>query len=265
MAPQIPDKKRIARSFSNKAGTYGEYAAIQQTALEKLAGYARELPADTSPWIDLGCGTGLFETIAGIPHSRNIFYLDIAPQCLQKARTQRQPPAPAIVADIESLPLHSGTFAVAVMASVLQWLTEPSRALRAINAVLNSRGHLLFAVFLNNSFHELQQLQTKYGVKNPIRLFSLPECETLFSRSGFDILSREELRITFHYPTPLAALKSFVGTGSTALQGNRLNPKKLFSFCREYDTLHRTPQGIPVTCHMLVGKARKTGFSESTG
>ncbi|MBD3319581.1 MAG: methyltransferase domain-containing protein [Chitinivibrionales bacterium] len=256
MHHMVPDKKLIAGSFSKKAGSYGSYAQIQRLALQKCAQYAQELHGNTAFAIDLGCGTGLYEEISGAV-SHKMVCLDIAGQCLKRINTGSAFSNPCVCADIEMLPFKKQVFEMAVLASVLQWLSSPGIALQHINGILCLGGTVLYAIFLKGSFNELNETQQEYAMKNPVHFFSLDECKCLFNTAGFRISVQETLQHTQYFNSPLAALKSLAGTGSTAVGGNRLRGHELFDFCRTYDKRYRGENGVPVTYHLLVGRAEK--------
>ncbi|MCT6015934.1 malonyl-[acyl-carrier protein] O-methyltransferase BioC, partial [Pseudomonas aeruginosa] len=55
----LPDKRRVAASFSRAAASYDAVAELQRGVGESLLS---ALPEGFSPrrWVDLGCGTGHF-------------------------------------------------------------------------------------------------------------------------------------------------------------------------------------------------------------
>ncbi|MDY7724116.1 methyltransferase domain-containing protein, partial [Pseudomonas aeruginosa] len=104
----LPDKRRVAASFSRAAASYDAVAELQRGVGESLLS---ALPEGFSPrrWVDLGCGTGHFsralERRFGAAEGLAV---DIAEGMLRHARA-RGGASHFIGGDAERLPLRDGS------------------------------------------------------------------------------------------------------------------------------------------------------------
>ncbi|MDD5674653.1 MAG: methyltransferase domain-containing protein [Chitinivibrionales bacterium] len=253
------DKKKIARSFGLKARNYCAYSDFQIKSLEILHGLIKDMRFSHShPWIDLGSGPGLFRAkVQSIASGVDCVCLDLAFDALCVLKKQATGTVAAVQADIENLPLKTERFAVAVMASTLQWITDQAGAIRAVHGLLVPRGHFLFAVFLEDAFTEINTLRARWGLSQTIRLISKEMLDTMIASAGLRILNSQEVREKEYYPSAWDALKKISGIGGCACLGPRMPRRKVFDFCREYEQSFRAEKGVPLTYHAVIGVARK--------
>jgi malonyl-CoA O-methyltransferase len=257
----IPGRKQIGRAFSRKAGGYDRHAVVQRklcAALIAMLPPAHEVGAEC--WLDLGCGTGLFEELYGAPPgTRNytISAIDISFGSLitlaEKRITQTMP----VCADITSLPFSGAIFDRAILCSTLQWIDDPAALLGSIRNVLRSKGALCFGLFCDGTLNELQQLQRRYGITPPVRFIGQDHFEALCAKCGFVISTIARHTEIDYFPTGQAFLRNLSMIGGTALTGNRLSRAALRRFCAEYESLHRTSAGVAASYEVLVGVAHK--------
>lgn len=254
---KVPAKKQIARAFGLKAYRYDANAIIQKKLLSIL--YDRlTLRNPQGLWLDLGCGTGTFEQLISPERfSAHFLGVDIAYESLRVLQAKQICHTSALTADIEALPFKNEAFSGVVMASVLQWFTDPLTILRRIYEVLRPQGTFLFATFTQGSFFELNHLRQEMNFRIPVHL---PDENTFLSflqQCHFDFSESERFSKTLYYPSALELLKSISAIGGTAISGERLPPRKLMQFCSEYEKKYRCERGVPITYRALVGSTIK--------
>jgi malonyl-CoA O-methyltransferase len=257
MPQQAPSKRSIANTFANKATGYSRHATIQRIALNKLAGLISSFRLTQTNIFDFGCGTGMLNdifaeqkiapTITGIDLSRT----PLSVYCSNHPNTS------CIIADIEHLPLKNNTIPNAVVASVLQWVSDITIAINELSRVLEPDGHLFFSIFLDGTCNELCALREKSNLPNPAHYVSPKDLNILLRDCGLTVVFTEYMHETLYFSSARDILKSISNIGGTAVAGPHLTRKQLSALCAAYEETYATPNGIPVTYCMAVGVARK--------
>ncbi len=109
----------------------------------RLVAIKELLPAASGRWLDAGCGTGTIARWMGSTYGCDVEAIDGSAAMVAEARrhgTQAQ------VGSVERLPYPSGSFDGIVCSSVLEYLDDPSIALREFLRVLKPQGVLLVSV-----------------------------------------------------------------------------------------------------------------------
>ncbi len=99
-------------------------------------------PAAQLDWLDVGCGTGaLTDVILQRTQPRTVRGLDLAPGFVEFARAHiRDPRVTFEVADAQSLPVESGRVDIAVSGLALNFVPQPSLAVREMARVVRVGG-----------------------------------------------------------------------------------------------------------------------------
>ena len=181
--------------------------------------------------------------------------MDLAPECLRVARS-KEPTSGPVCGDVEALPFGDATFGCTAVTSVLQWLDDPGVALSELGRVTAPNGTLLLVAWLHGSFRELSELRAEFGVPDPVRLLSEEAVLKAVLQAGFEVTAQERISGQATYPTALAAIKSLVGTGSSAHDASSRSPQ-VFDLTREYAKRFGDEHGVPVSHETLVAVARK--------
>jgi len=129
----------------------------------------RELALE-SPWLDVGCGSGL--NLRHLP-PRSVG-LDLNPRNLQMAR-RRAPAAALIQGDIYRLPFPDESFAAAVCSEVLEHVPDPQIALAEIWRTLKKGGKLVGTVPTNSLIWRLRFLSRHRGHEPYHKHYTRPE------------------------------------------------------------------------------------------
>ena len=260
-----PTRRQIARSFSLKASRYSKHAQVQDDVLNRLfdmLGAEREGLAAlrNARIVDLGSGVSNFArqyTVRARPMVPKLLCIDLAAEALQAIRTECGHRINGLVADIEELPVRPGSFDVAVLSSVIQWLSNPAKALRAANNCLGEGGLLAYSAFLPPTHAELKALGLFERIPCPVSYYTAEELSTFLENAGFSLISLNELVTTSHFATPWDALRSFSRIGASVHAGVRLTRRELSQLCADYGKRFGGEQGVPLTYAVAYGIARK--------
>jgi ubiquinone/menaquinone biosynthesis C-methylase UbiE len=161
------------------------------------------------------------------------------------------------MADIEHLPLQTNSVPFAVVASVLQWVSDINNTVNELARVIIPQGYLVFSIFLKGTCNELCALREKNNLPNPVHYLSLEEAHDILCNAGFDIVCMEYMNEILHFTSARDILQSISNIGGTAVAGPHLTRKQLTALCAAYENTYVTPNGIPLTYSMALGIARK--------
>lgn len=252
-----PAKTQIARAFGLKARHYDANAFIQKELLSRLDfQFIEDSPEKI--WADLGCGTGMtVELLWQKGFCSHVLGIDIAFESLRILKSRGLRNTFSLSGDIEFLPLKNNSLDGAFLTSVLQWFSEPFAVLKSISNLLKNKGILLFAIFTEDSFIELNSIKKELGLPIPVFLPTQKDLCTLLKKAGFTILKTDMFASTLYFPSAFKLLKSLSAIGGTAVSGNRLSRSALFNFCKKIEDNFQSDNGVPISYRALIGSARK--------
>jgi len=256
----LPDKRRVAASFSRAAGTYDSVAQLQREVGRQLLGH---LPPALQPqhWLDLGCGTGFFSRALRdrYPRSQGIA-VDIAEGMLQHARQAGG--AQAFVAgDAERLPLRDGSCDLIFSSLALQWCADFAAVLGEAHRALRPGGVLAFNSLCVGTLQELRDSwQAVDGFVHVNRFRSAEDYQQLCGASGLRV---ERLRVCahrLHYPDLHSLTHGLKALGAHNLNDGRpaglTGRARLRALADAYEQ-RRQPEGLPCTYQVIYGVLQK--------
>ncbi len=148
-------KQAVAKSFSNAAKEYDQFARFQHELAKSLI--------DMSPnerkqnILDLGCGTGYCLPLLSQQYPQaSILGADIAPGMLAFAQ-QQHPEFQYAVADAENLPFPEDQFDLIFSNLAVQWCDDFSQVLTQAYKCLKPGGHLVLSTLADGTLLELKQ------------------------------------------------------------------------------------------------------------
>lgn len=252
----LPDKRRVAASFSRAASRYDSVAGLQRRVGDRLLA---QLPAELTPerWLDLGSGTGHFSRALQqrFPVAEGVA-LDLAEGMLAHAR----PLGGAglfIAGDAECLPLRSASLDLIFSSLALQWCEDFAAVLDEARRVLRPGGIFAFSSLCQGSLAELSDSWRQVdGFVHVNRFRELSAYQSLCRHSGLDTLALERLSEVEHFPS----LRTLTGDLKT-LGAHNLNPgrpegltgrARIQALTAAYETL-RTEHGLPLTYQVVYG------------
>jgi len=252
----LPDKKQIRQSFNAKARYYDTNAGVQLRILKQLVSFLpRDIGSDEI-WLDIGCGTGLFESLLGERPLTPVFYgLDCSYQSLRISKKKKRPFFSRIQGDIESLPVKNNAISGIVCASTLQWISDSAEALQRIYSILKPGGTFVFAVFLEKTLQTLTTVQKKFGIDSPVHYYNETWFKSLLAETGFIIKKTKKVQEIDVFDTPGDLLTNLSRIGASAVPGKRLTRKKLLAFKENLASTTHKDGKIHATYNVLIGRA----------
>lgn len=259
---QLPDRQRVAASFSRAAETYDHKADLQRLVGSRLLSL---LPASLSPqrWVDLGCGTGYFcQALARRYPCAQGIAVDIAEGMLRQT-CSRYPRHWAVAGDAEALPLSDGCADLLFSSLAVQWCTDIAGVLREGRRVLRSGGILAFSSLCAGTLRELreswQQVDDFVHV-NRFRHFD--QYRTACAASGLQVLELQQKTQTQYFADLRALGHSFRELGAYNLNSGRsagLAGRARIEALRSAYERFRQPPGLPVSYQLVYGVLQKRG------
>lgn len=209
------NKALIARRFSAAAASYGDGAALQQAAAQRLLAALADFPPGER-LLDLGCGTGAHLS-ALANHGRQLLAVDLAPEMVAHARMRG---VEALVADAEQLPLADGSFDRIFSNLMVQWLADLNQVLAEVKRLLAPGGVAVISTLAAGTLGELGEAFAAVDGRPHInRFLPLAEIEAQAVAAGFGH-SRVTLHpFVSHYPDVQALLHELKNLGANTLLG----------------------------------------------
>lgn len=256
----LPDKRRVAASFSRAAATYDSVAALQRQVGHQLLA---RLPAGLQPvrWLDLGSGTGYFSRALAttFPTAEGIA-LDIAEGMLRHAR----PHGGAqhfLAGDAERLPLRDGSVDLIYSSLALQWCEDFASVLSEARRVLRAGGTLAFSSLCTGTLQELRDAwQVVDGFAHVNRFRSLTTYQALCRDSGLATVSLDVRPEVLHFPDLRQLTDELKALGAHNLNpgrpGGLTGRARIRALVDAYEGF-RQADGLPATYQVVYGVLRK--------
>lgn len=256
----LPDKRRVAASFSRAAASYDSVAALQRdVGIELLA----RLPVQLQPqrWLDLGCGTGHFSRVLAtrFPQAEGIA-LDLAEGMLQHARplggAQR-----FVAGDAENLPLRDGCLDLIYTSLAVQWCADFTAVLDEARRVLRPGGVLAFSSLCVGTLQELRDSwQAVDGFVHVNRFRRFADYQQLCAESSLQGVSLERRAKVLHFPDLRVLTHELKALGAHNLNpgrpGGLTGRASIRALVDAYERF-RQPAGLPATYQVVYGVLRK--------
>lgn len=256
----LPDKRRVAASFSRAAESYDSVAALQRAVgVELLA----RLPAALAPqrWLDLGSGTGHFSRVlaARFPAAEGMA-VDLAEGMLRHARplggAQRY-----IVGDAERLPLRDGCVDLIYSSLAVQWCADFAAVLAEAHRALRPGGVLAFTSLCVGTLQELRDSwQAVDGFVHVNHFRRIAEYQQLCAASGLRLLTLERQAHCLHFGDLRQLTDELKALGAHNLNpgrpGGLTGRARIRALVAAYEGF-RQPQGLPATYQVVYGVLRK--------
>lgn len=260
------DKRRLRQGFDRAAPTYAQFAILQREVRTRLLERLTWIRLNPRCIIDLGCGTGAALPWLAQRYPRaQVFGLDLALAMAQQARGQRRwlRRRPGIVcADMERLPLRTGTIDLAVSVAALQWITALDDCFAEVRRSLAPGGLWLFATFGPATLHELRTAFAhveKVPLAHVNAFLDMHDIGDALVRAGFadPVMDQETLTVT--YPDFASLLRDLRGVGvRNALIGRPrglTSPRHLAAVAAAYAERFGHEGRLPQTWEVVYGHA----------
>ncbi len=257
-AAAMPDKRRVAASFSRAAHSYDAAADLQRDVGQHLL---ELLPAlDVGRWLDLGCGTGYFTRALAQRFGGTGIGLDLAEGMLRHAR----PGGGAghwVCADAERLPLVAASTDLVFSSLALQWCSAFDAVLRGTRQALRPGGVLAFSSLCVGTLHELQaSWQRVDGFVHVNRFRAFEAYQRSCAGTGWQTVALEQRAHTVYFNDVRALMHSLKAIGAQNRNEGRPDGlsgrRRLLALADAYEDF-RTDRGLPLTYQVVYGVLRK--------
>ncbi|WP_268798332.1 malonyl-ACP O-methyltransferase BioC [Pseudomonas huanghezhanensis] len=257
----LPDKRRVAASFSKAATTYDSVAALQRAVGHELL--ARVPMAASRPlcWLDLGSGTGYFsrELAQLLPDSEGVA-LDIAEGMLRHARPSGGA-AHFVAADAERLPLRADCVDLVFSSLAVQWCSDFGAVLSEARRVLQPGGVFAFASLCMGTLVELRDSwQAVDGRVHVNRFRELADYQRLCDASGLMVRGFDVLPHVLHYPDVRSLTHELKALGAHNINPGRpdglTGRARIQALIAAYEQF-RQPAGLPATYQVVYAVLEK--------
>lgn len=259
-ASPLPDKRRVAASFSRAAATYDSVAQLQRDVGHQLLG---RLPmmAPVSRWLDLGSGTGYFSHLLDQRFAGSDgIDLDIAEGMLQFARAQGAGTF-HVAGDAERLPLRAHACDLIFSSLAVQWCENFAAVLDEALRVLQPGGVFAFASLCTGTLEELQESWAAVDGRVHVNRFrDFAHYQRLCQASGLEVLSLERQAHVLHYPDVRSLTHELKALGAHNLNPGRpeglTGRARLLGMLQAYEGF-RQHAGLPASYQVVYAVLRK--------
>ncbi len=178
MTERVRYKQAVRGAFDRAAASYDRAAIVQREICHRLLDFASRHTPDgrVAHVLDAGCGTGygLADLAARFPDA-TLVALDFAPAMLEQLPGRGEPGAAGpLCADLEALPLATGSIDLAWSSLALQWC-DPALALAELARVLRPGGAAWVATLGPETLAELRAAFALVDDAEHVLRFTAPE------------------------------------------------------------------------------------------
>lgn len=262
------NRQLVRRHFSSQADEYDRYARVQARVVERLVAIAGEIGLAAGRCLEIGTGTGhLTAELYRCSPQLEPVVSDLA-HTMTRHAAQRLNGCPALDADAGSLPFRPNSFCTVVSSSVYQWVDDLNAAFAEVERILLPGGVFIFALFGEQSLHELRTshrralAELQVGRSSHAQRFpSEQEVGRALRDNGLQVRQLfSEFEEDFHadVPTLLRGLKKIgAGNASTRRPPGLASRQVVQRMIDIYTAAFGSPAGIPATYQVVYGVAGK--------
>ena len=264
------DKKQVRRAFSRAAQDYDAAAVLQREVCMRMLERLDCIRQQPSRILDVGSGTGWGTRQLGERYPKaDVTALDIAIGMLQHARGTSSwwkqlfagKRESFVCADVEVLPLASGSVEMVWSNLALQWCNDLPATFVELQRVLKAEGLLMFSSFGVDTLNELRiAFRDVDGYSHVNRFADMHDIGDMLVGAGFADPVMEMERITLTYEDVRAVmqdLKSIGAHNATAGRATGMMGKAAWRRITEnYEKLRRDGK-LPATFEIIYGHAWK--------
>ena len=263
------DKARVRASFDRAAKTYDAAAVLQKLVRTEMLSRLDLVKIKPKAMLDAGCGTG--HGSFGLQNkfkNAQVVSLDIALGMLQKTKSQ-QPflnklfnKQHLVCADIENLPITSGSMGLVWSNLALQWCNDLDGAFAEVARVLQPNSLFMFSTFGPDTLKELRAASNN-GHTHVSRFIDMHDIGDALTRAGFSapVLDVEHYTLTYDdVKSVMKDLKNIGAHNATSGRARGLQGKGfLQNLTQQYEQfrtgLKENGGKLPATFEVIYGHA----------
>ncbi len=262
----MPDTKKIAAAFHQKASEYDSHIAVQKRVVDNLVRHVKSHHG-LSPMsiLDVGSGTGsLLNRLRSVWPDASLSGVDLAFNMCHRTAARLGNDCLVVNGDAEQLPFKNEVFDLVVSTSALQWTGNLSLAIQELRRVMKPGASLFIAFFCEGTLCELQKCFLEAvgsrcdGNQHTSRLHefrSVEELKTIISCIDFEkVVVNCEAEIDW-YDDLQSLLRSIKNIGAGTVTGGAGGGLGWRGILNETSRLYRDYYGengrIPVTYNVL--------------
>lgn len=269
------DKRQVQRAFGRAAASYEASAVLQAEVLERMWSRLDLVKLAPGHILDAGCGPGMGgrRLLARYPKSR-VLALDIATPMLH-AMLRKQSWTSRLIAgiagksrvlplcaDIESMPIQSGSVDLAWSNLALQWCNDLDAAFGEMRRVLRPEGLLMFSTFGPDTLMELRQSANADPAHTHVsRFIDMHDIGDALIRAGFSAPVMDVERFTLTYDTALDVMRDLKAIGANNATAGRPKGLEGRAFLKQlgarYERFRQADGKLPATYEVVYGHAWK--------
>lgn len=268
--------RTVGNRFSEKAGTYDQFALVQKKMAEQLQQliFTAVPPEKVTQLLEIGCGTGGLTRLLRRHFSEAEYQaIDMAPGMLDQARNRLRAEGldcDFLQADIEDWvwDQEKSKLDLIVSGACFQWLSQPAETMKGIGKLLHPGAPLLFSTFGPDTFEELHA-SFKYAhfclgqtdVRHGLSFYSGDQWESMLLEAGFEEIRVTSQKVVLTYPSVIDFLHAVkaVGANTSQEKASGLGHRKLLmEMMRYYERTYASDHGIPVTYDLLYIQANQS-------
>ncbi len=264
------DKQQMRRSFSRAAADYDASAVLQREVCTRMLERLDYIKMKPARLLDAGCGTGWGgRKLAEKYPEAQVISLDIAIGMLQSAQGRSGwwrklfggAKQQAVCADVEALPLASGSLEMVWSNLAVQWCNDLPATFVELHRVLKPDGLLMFSTFGPDTLKELRLAFNGVDGHNHLNRFAdMHDMGDMLMQAGFaePVMDMEFMTLTYDdVRGVLQDLKTIGAHNATAGRGQGLMGKNAWARLLEnYEKLRRDGK-LPATYEVVYGHAWK--------
>jgi len=242
-------KDQVAKSFSDAAKEYDQYARIQHKLAHDLLNLCPQ--QDKKQILDLGCGTGYcLPLLNKLYPNAHLTGGDLAPGMLQHAK-QHHPDFEYQISDAENLPFEDNQFDLVFSSLAVQWCDDFSRVLKNAYRCLKPGGHLVLSNLANGTLCEMKEAWHQVDENQHVNEFaSWQELGDTVNASDFNVIKIDQVTHKDYHPNVRSLTDSLKRIGAHNITQGRAkgltSPATIKRFKQAIEK-YRDEQGLPAS------------------
>jgi len=257
------DKLQARRAFSRAANTYDDVAVLQREIGERMLERLDYVKLAPKRILDIGCGTGvLTDALMKRYPKAEVVALDFALPMLERTKKRGRwlRRAKCLCADLDHLPLASGSFDLVFSNVAIQWSQHPAEAIAELHRVLRPEGLLMFSSFGPDTLFELRNAWSQVdGYEHVHGFIDMHNYGDMMVNTGLadPVMDVEHMTLTYEKADVLMRELKSIGAGNAGQSRSRglTGRARLEAVAEAYERYRNQEGRLPATYEVVYGHA----------